>query len=183
MIADSLGVGRSPVLGASNGCFIAMSYAFYYPEKVEKLALFGPMGLTQLTGTSIMMLSLATMYPFQFVRDYVMRWALGDDDYVVAEYGDWFNCIMEGTIPSVAQPVPLTTEQKKQMKMPVLLFLGTNDAIVGDGEYARQVAEDFPDIRIEALESGHLVSVEQRDTVNKVVSEFLGGGIANKTCF
>ena len=140
LLADSLGIDKSPVFGASNGGFIAMNYAYYHPGRVESLALFGPMGLTRLTGGSSIMLSIATMYPFQFVRDMVTRWALGDDDYVIAKYGEWFNHIMAGTIPSLATPVPMTGPQKEEMTLPVLLFLGTRDRIVGDAELARETA-------------------------------------------
>lgn len=173
LIMDSLGVIRSPLFGASNGGFIAMCYAYYYPERVESLALFGPMGLTQLSGKSIMMLSVASLYPFQIVRDLVTKWALGEAPEVIDSYGDWFNCIMKATIPSVAMPVPMTTEQKASMDLPVLLFLGTNDPIVGEVEHAKEVAEEYPNIRIEVLDSGHLVAVEHSEYVNSVVNDFL----------
>lgn len=172
-IMNSIGVEKSPLFGASNGGFIAMCYTFYYPERVESLALFGPMGLTQLTGKSIMMLSVASMYPFPFLREKVANWALGKDQNVNNRYGDWFNCILKGTIPSIGKPVPMTTEQKSRMDLPVLLFLGTEDPIVGDAEFAQKTAEEYPDIRIEILESGHLVAVEHADFVNSVVVDFL----------
>ena len=176
LIMDSLGVKRSPLFGASNGGYVAMCYTLYYPERVESMALFGPMGLTQLTSKSFMMLSIASMYPFQFVRDKVTEWALGDAPAVLSAYGDWFNCIMKGTIPSVAAPVPLTASQKANMDLPVLLFLGTEDQIVGAVDDAREMANQFPNIRIEVLESGHLVAVEQKELVNSVVQEFLSLG-------
>ncbi len=173
-IMDSLGIRRSPLFGASNGGFIVQCFAYHYPERVESLALFGPMGLTPLTGKSYMMLSVATMYPFQFVRDGVTRWALGESDAVIDPYGEWFNVIMRGTIPSVARPVPMTDGQKIQMKMPVLLFLGTEDPIVGNAEIAREEALKYPDVRIEIMKSGHLVAVEQAERVNRILGEFLG---------
>ena len=148
-------------------------YAFYYPEKVESLALFGPMGLTQLSGKSIFMLAVSSLYPLQPVRNYVTKWAIGSDKYVNQKYGDWFNQIMVATIPSVCQPVPMTTEQKQQMRLPVLLFLGTEDPIVGDAETAKQTALDYPNIQIEVLESGHLVSVEKAHYVNSKIKDFL----------
>lgn len=172
-LADTLGIKQSPVFGASNGGFIAMNYTYYYPEKVESLALFGPMGLTQLSKKSFLMLSLASMYPFDFIRDHVANWALGDNEYVNKKYGDWFNCIMEGTIPSMAQPVPMTTDQKSKMDLPVLLFLGTKDGIVGDAEFAKQTAMEYPNIKIEVLESGHMIAVEHAEYVNKQIKRFL----------
>jgi hypothetical protein len=71
------------------------------------MALFGPMGLTQLTRGSVAMMGLATMYPVQFLRDAV---AMG---------------------------------------------------------------MDYPDIRIEILDSGHLIAVEKKDPVNLRLSAFL----------
>ena len=62
------------------------------------------------------------------------------------------------------------------MDLPVLLFLGTEDQIVGAVDDAREMANQFPNIRIEVLESGHLVAVEQKELVNSVVQEFLSPG-------
>lgn len=114
-IIDELGIENAPVFGASNGGYIASSYAYYYPEKVRSLCLFGPMGLTQLSGKSIFMLSVSSIYPFQFVRDWVSRWALGDDESIDQAFGDWFDWIMRGTIPSVGMPIPMTSEQKAKI--------------------------------------------------------------------
>jgi pimeloyl-ACP methyl ester carboxylesterase len=173
-IMDELGIQSSPLFGASNGGYIVQSFAYHYPDRVESLSLFGPMGLTKLTGRSIIMLSIASMYPVQLIRNWVTGWALGEDDYVRGAYGEWFECILQGTIPSVGQPVPMTTAQKKVMKMPVLLFLGTNDPIVGNAFDAKKSGEEYPNIRIEILEAGHLIAVEKARRVNEVVAEFLG---------
>ena len=47
------------------------------------------------------------------------------------------------------------------------------DRIIGDAEIARNVAIDYPDIRIEILESGYLIAVECAEEVNISVAEFL----------
>lgn len=173
-LADKLGVSRSHVFGASNGGFIAQVYAYYHPEKVESIALFGPMGLTPLSGKSLFMLSAASMYPLDWVRDKVVYWAFGKDEYCHKKYGDWFDIIMKATIPSIAQPIPLTIEQKKRINVPILLFLGTSDPIVGDAEVARKEAEYYPNIKIYTLNSGHLIAVEHRQFVNQKIMEFIG---------
>ena len=172
-LLDSLHVDSAVVFGASNGGFIAQNLAYYHPEKVSKLALFGPMGLTQLTNGSIAMMALSTMYPFQFLRDAVADWAIGTAPVCHEKYGVWFNSVMKGTIPSIAQPIPMTTEQKKAIQIPVLLFLGSKDRIVGDAQIAKKTAEDYPNIQIEVLESGHLIAVEYSEKINKTIIEFL----------
>jgi len=172
-IASQLGIESSPVIAASNGGFIAMNYAFYYPEKVESLILLGPMGLTQLSGKSIMMISLPSMLPVKPLRKYVTKWAIGDDLYVQERFGDWFDLILQSMFSSVAQPVPLTTEQKKTIELPVLLFLGTEDEIVGAAEDAEKMAVDFPNIQIHTLESGHLIGLQKAKEVNPTIIDFL----------
>jgi len=172
-VLDSLNIEKAPVFGASNGGFIAQMLTYHYPERVESLLLFAPMGLTQLTKGSIMMMTLSSMYPFSFIRDNVTEWAIGNDPYVLQTYGNWFECILKGCIPSMAGPVPMTKEQKRSMDMPILLFLGTQDKIVGDVDIAKKTALDYPNIQIEISESGHLIAVEERAVVNKKVSEFL----------
>jgi pimeloyl-ACP methyl ester carboxylesterase len=172
-LLDSLHVYSAVVFGASNGGFIAQNLAYYHPEKVSKLALFGPMGLTQLTNGSIAMMAISTMYPFQFLRDAVADWAIGTAPVCHEKYGCWFNSVMKGTIPSIAQPVPMTSEQKKSINIPVLLFLGSKDKIVGDARIAKKTAEDYPIVQIEVLESGHLIAVEHSEIVNKRIAAFL----------
>ncbi|MCB0475225.1 MAG: alpha/beta hydrolase [Flavobacteriaceae bacterium] len=175
-IASQLDIEHAPVIGASNGGYIAQVFTCYYPQKVDALILLGPMGITSLSNKSIFMMSVASMYPIQFIRDGVQKWALGTDTYVNEKYGNWFNAILKGTIPSIAMPVPLTNEQKIEMKMPVLLFLGTSDPIVGPDATAKKIAEVYPNIKIEILESGHLIGVERRNVVNKSIAAFLESG-------
>ena len=173
LLLEKSGIDSAVVFGASNGGSIAQNLAYYHPDKVSKMVLFGPMGLTQITKGSIVMMGLTTVYPFQFLRDAVANWALGTDPVCHEKYGPWFNAIMKGTIPSIAQPVPMTTEQKSKIDIPVLLFLGSKDKIVGDALRAKAVAADYPDIQIEVLDSGHLIAVEHADEVNETITTFL----------
>lgn len=113
------------------------------------------------------------MFPLDFVRNKVVQWAFGNDSYCHERYGDLFDLIMKGTVPSIARPRPMTTEEKKSMTMPVLLFLGTSDPIVGDAEEAKREAEQYPNIEIHILNSGHLIAVEHREVINQKIAEFL----------
>lgn len=172
-IAEQLGVRRSPVLGASHGGFIAQAYAHHYPEKVESLVLFAPLGLTKLSGKSIFMLSVASLYPLNFVRDRVTRWLFGTDTYCYEQYGDWFQLVLKSSLPSVAMPQPLEMSERTEIEVPILLFLGEADPVVGTVDRASQLAEQYPRIEIDILESGHLIAVEEREIVNRRLAEFL----------
>jgi pimeloyl-ACP methyl ester carboxylesterase len=57
--------------------------------------------------------------------------------------------------------------------MPVVLILGEKDNLVGDPQVARAKVQDIPDIRVEVLDSGHLIGAEQPEQVNALITQFL----------
>ena len=79
---------------------------------------------------------------------------------------------MAGVFPHKARPTTFTPEQLQSLKVPVLLVLGEKDNLVGDPENAKTLAQDIPDLRVEILDTGHLIGVEQPDQVNALIVEF-----------
>ncbi len=171
-IADKLGVDKAYVVGASEGGFIGTNYALYAPERVEKLVLLGPMGYAGTT-ESVVRIMLAQFFPLKPIQDSTIPWAFGDDPQVVDAFGDWFRLLMASVTPRKARPVPFTPEQRQSLQVPVLLILGEKDNLVGDPEMAKKRVQDVPDMRVEVLNTGHLIGVEQPDRVNALILEFL----------
>ena len=171
-IAEAVGVEKSYVVGASFGGFIATNYALYYPEKVEKLALLGPMGITPETMKTAIRIMGTQFFPLGPIQKSTARWALGDDPYVQDQAGEWFQIVLTKTAPKEARPVTFTSEQLESMQIPVLLVIGTRDALTGDPEAVKELANHTPGIQIEVLDSGHLIGAEQKERVNELVQAF-----------
>jgi pimeloyl-ACP methyl ester carboxylesterase len=172
-ISENLRVQHSVVIGASNGGFLSMNYAYYNPERVHKLVLLGPMGVSPPKLSTAVRMGLVSILPLNSLLFSTSRWAIGAGPSVQEKCGAWFTTLMQGTIPKVAFPRFITPEQKQSIKVPVLLFLGTKDNVVGDHKKAVENAQQFPDIQIEVLDSGHLIGVEHADTANRRMVEFL----------
>jgi pimeloyl-ACP methyl ester carboxylesterase len=83
---------------------------------------------------------------------------------------------MAEVTPRKARPVPFTDEQRQSLEMPVLLLLGEKDNLVGNPEIAKAKVQDIPDIRVEVLDTGHLIGAEQPEKVNTILIKFLGEG-------
>jgi pimeloyl-ACP methyl ester carboxylesterase len=171
-ISDKLGVTNAHVIGASNGGFIATNYALYAPERVKKLVLLGPMGVTPATDSTIQKIEQSTSPNTQLSPEQMLRWALGDNPKVLEACGEWFGLVMSGTTPRVAAPIPFKPEQLQSISIPVLLILGEKDNLVGDPEKVKELAQNVPDIQIEILNTGHLISADQPDTVNNLIYKF-----------
>ena len=170
-ITDQLGVEKAYVVGASEGGFIGTNYALHAPERVEKLVLLGPMGYAGAT-QSVMRIMFAQFFPLKPIQESTFRWAFSDDPRLGEEFGEWFRLIMTGLNPAKVAPLPLKPEQRQSIQVPVLLVLGERDNLVGDPEKATALVRDMQDVRVEAVDTGHLVGVEQPEQVNALIIEF-----------
>ena len=171
-LMDQLGIEKAYFIGASQGGFIATNIALLAPERVTKLILCGPMGYTGTT-KSVLRILFTTMFPLKPIQQSATRWAFGDDPEIQQAVGGWFETILEGVISRQARPQPFSAGQLQSLKMPVLLLLGKRDGLVGNPEDARQLVRHIPDVRVEALDTGHLISAEKPEQFNKLVCDFI----------
>lgn len=171
-LMDNLGIQEACFIGASQGGFIATNIALYAPERVEKLILCGPMGYTG-TNISVLRILLTTMFPVKPIQKSTTRWAFGNDPEVNRAVDEWFNLILEGVISRQVRPQPFTPEQLQNIHVPVLLLLGKRDGLVGNPENTKQLVQNIPDVQVEMLDTGHLISAEKPDQFNKFVYDFI----------
>ncbi|MBI9049972.1 MAG: alpha/beta fold hydrolase [Anaerolineaceae bacterium] len=171
-ISDALGIEKAYVVGASFGGYMATAYTMHYPERVEKLALLGPMGMTPQTTMTALRIMFVQLYPFKSIQNSTVSWALGDDPYVLEETEDWFRVVLTSTIPRESRPPTSTPQELQGIEVPVLLVIGTRDALTGDPQRVIDLAESTPDIQIEVLDSGHLIGVEKAHRSNELIMEF-----------
>jgi pimeloyl-ACP methyl ester carboxylesterase len=170
-ITDQLGAGPAYVVGASEGGFVGTNYALHAPERVEKLVLLGPMGYSGAT-QSVLRIMFAQFFPLRPLQESTFRWAFSDDPKLGQEFGEWFRLVMTGLNPVKVAPLPFKPEQRQSIQVPVLLVLGRRDNLVGDPAKARALVQDIPDIRVEVLDTGHLIGAEQPEQTNTLIIEF-----------
>jgi pimeloyl-ACP methyl ester carboxylesterase len=170
-ICDRLGVEKAYVVGASEGGFIGSNFALHHPERVEKLALLGPMGYSGAV-QSIMRITFAQFFPLKPLQKATFKWAFSDSPRLNDEFGEWFMLIMNGLRPYKISPMPLSAEQRQGIKVPVLFVFGEGDNLVGDPQAARDLVQDIPDVRVEIVPAGHLVAAELPEQVDALVVDF-----------
>ena len=171
-ITKQLGVESAFVVGGSEGGFIGSNYTMFYPERVKKLVLLGPMGYSGAI-KSVLRITFAQLFPLKSVQESTFKWAFSDNAALRAEYAQWFPLIMNGLLPVKVAPLPFSAEQRRQITAPVLFVFGKKDNLVGDPEKAKALVQDMPDVRVEIVDAGHLMGGELPDEVNKLIIEFL----------
>jgi pimeloyl-ACP methyl ester carboxylesterase len=172
-IADQLGVEKAFVVGASEGGFIASYFALYYPERIEKLVLMGPMGYAGST-QSIIRIMFAAFFPIKPVQKNTFTWAFSDSTKLKDEFAEWFPLTMTGLNNVKVMPSPLSAEQRQSIEVPVLFIFGTRDNLVGDPEAAKALVQDIPDVRVNIVDAGHLMGGELPGECNRLILDFFG---------
>ena len=173
-IAGKLGVETAYVVGASEGGFIGSNYALYHPERVEKLALLGPMGYSGAVQASLRIM-FTQFFPLRPIQDSTFSWAFSDSVALKAEFEEWFRLLMSGTTPVKVIPLPLPAEARQSLQVPVMFVFGERDNLVGDPEAAKALVQDIPDVQVEIVEAGHLMGGEKPAQVNALILDFFEG--------
>lgn len=169
---DSLGVSRAVLIGASAGGHQALRIALTLPQRVERVILSGPMGLTSPTRQLVIM-GASVLFPVFPVDRLTAGWALGRSKTIREEAYPWFLLVLSGSFGRPTPPRQLEPEELALIDVPVLLILGENDNLVGDPTVASENAKAIPKVETHVLDSSHLVNLQRADEVNRLVLEFL----------
>lgn len=172
-ITHELGAERTYVVGASNGGFLALNYAIHYPERIEKMALLGSMGLTPSTNENIMRITFSQMFPLKWVQNNTMRWSFGDDPELLSQLDEWFRLVFQ-TAPQQSPPITMKAEELQQVGVPTLAVLGTEDHLMGNLGKVRELASNVPEIEIVEIKASHLMGMEEPEKCNQLILEFFG---------
>jgi pimeloyl-ACP methyl ester carboxylesterase len=113
-------------------------------------------------------LTLFSFYPVEPFKNHIESWAPGDTPSL-----DWylryFRLVLDGVQGRFYPPTTLKSEELSSVQAPVLLVLGEKDNLVGDPVKAAAYARSIPDLRVEVLDTGHLIGVEQPQKVNDLI--------------
>lgn len=193
---DAVGIDRVRLVASSMGGAIALGFALEHPDRLDRLALSGGLGmqprlpfheaayaLSRVPGIQVPIRRLLQLHPR------VVQMAMP-----VAIY-HWRNNtveLAEDAFSGVQDPRTLDaflrwmrndvlphrlrsdfSDRLHEIQAPVLLLHGRHDWMMPI-RYARRAAECLPDARLHVFDSGHLVPREYPDEVNRLLAAFLG---------
>ena len=125
---------------------------------------------------SIVRIMFAQFFPLKPVQKSTFKWAFSDNEKLIDEFGEWFTLTMTGYTGGTIRVSPkmLSAEQRQSFEMPVMFIFGTRDNLVGDPEAAKALVQDVPDVRVEIVETGHLMGGEIPEECNQLILDFFG---------
>ena len=172
-IADKLGIEKAYVVGASEGGFIGTNFALHAPERVEKLALLGPMGYSG-AFQSVIRITFAQLFPLKPIQDSTFSWAFSDSAQLKEDFSEWFPLFMSGYNSVKVAPLSFSAEERQSLQVPVMFVFGERDNLVGDPQSARSLVQDISDVRVEIVDAGHLMGAEKPAECSGLILDFFG---------
>lgn len=168
-ICDTLSLKSVNVIGSSMGGWIALNFAAYQPERIDKLVLLGPMGLKANYLKVMGKLFKVLINPSDKNKRELIAFALGDNEKVVTEMHEYMftatNCK-----PKLSPPKGLKKKELKRVKSNTLLVLGSLDECIGNTNRNEKLArKHISDIDVIILSTGHLMNVEEPEMVNELI--------------
>ena len=183
---DCAGVERATLVGNSLGGAVALGMALEHPERVDKLILMAPGGLSELHEYQQMpgmQKVFAVFGSGESVTHAVMKdlFATGlmhnpahATDELVAERMQIME-IMNGHVMATMQ-IPVLTDRLKELDCPVLGFWGLNEQMMPESGIMA-MAHNIRQLRLVLVsECGHWVMVEHEDMFNRYCLDFLQHG-------
>ncbi|MGA9141481.1 MAG: alpha/beta hydrolase [Methanocella sp.] len=174
---DGLGIKSAYLAGASYGGCMAMGFALDAPERVRKLALFGPAATFTplrfqfyLRGASIVMLPRRRVL-LSFLRWCSTRDDLEDNPIVRQMHAGVKNYRFQqgnGLFPPVYRD-----DELRQVKVPVLLLVGDKERVLNPARALERARRLVPGIETGIVPcAGHALPIDQPSIVNERLLKF-----------
>jgi pimeloyl-ACP methyl ester carboxylesterase len=182
-VLDRLGLQRVNVVGASLGGWIAAELAVHSPERIDRLALLGAVGL-RIPGhmaTDLFLMTpeqaVATLYKHPEMAAGTFP-AEPDVELILAMYRDQAGLARYGWAPFLNNPK--LERRLHRIAAPTLVAWADDDRVVSL-EHGRRYAERIPDATLRIVEDcGHAMYLERPEAFADAVTEFFAGSEATR---
>jgi len=169
---DGLGLATAHLLGYSMGGWMAAQFAARHPERLGRLVLMAPGGITQPCPSFLFAAVFSLLLGKRGVP--YMRKVIAGPVTLPEEADEIFEAIGTGVRPRGAIPL-LSDEELRRLTMPVLLVSGVEDAVQPAAKIAKRLKRFLPRLQVELLpRTGHLLLETTRWTLPFLLGEEAG---------
>jgi pimeloyl-ACP methyl ester carboxylesterase len=180
-VFDALGISKAHVVGLSRGGWLALNFALYAPDRLERIALLSPAAsFIELNAFFRMVVAAAMRIPARPVAKAALHSWVTPGFLVKPEFEKQFilglmnwNWAAQANGYSGVMPSAFNNDELHQIHHPVLLLLGDQDRLNPPSTIER-ARQGIPQIEARLIpKAGHLLSMEQPELVDRYILQFL----------
>ncbi len=150
-VITGLGLEKVVLIGNSLGAWVALQYAAAHPEKVEKLVLIAPSGITP-TSASFVVKTILYLMMGAKGRKALNKMIFGNDE-IPEEVLRFTRLIGENFNPLTGALPTLPDERMRKLTMPLLFIAGENDTLTNAIKAADRLRKLVPSAEIHIIEN------------------------------
>ncbi|WP_069999030.1 alpha/beta fold hydrolase [Cellulosilyticum sp. I15G10I2] len=155
-VLSGLSINKVIVIGASLGGWLAAKFAIRYPDKIDKLVLLCPAGISTQNKKIIIMAIFHMLLGEKGIRK-LFKMINGNLD--IPEIILKFQILIGKNFNTRKESIPIFSDDEiRRLTMPVFLFVGAKDIMLHSIETADRMKKLVPSARINILpEGGHSI--------------------------
>jgi pimeloyl-ACP methyl ester carboxylesterase len=183
----AVGIERPAIVAASRGSLIATHYTMAFPDRVDRLALVGPVGIVSRVRLSKLLRALTTggVRPTERRVQSLLDATVMPTNRGLLRREPWRPIMQQfiaGTIgfkpASGNLPKRCDLQRLSSAQIPVLAIIGRDEKFHSGPKMAARFRQQLPEARIELVDhANHNLFVDQSDIVEKLLADFLKLGI------
>jgi pimeloyl-ACP methyl ester carboxylesterase len=170
-VLDGLGLERAALVGISQGAWTALKFATVQPERVDRLVLLAPAGVTTARVSFLLrVIPLAMMGKRGGAA--INRITFGKQP-IHPDVVAYMNVIMRHFKPRIGALPNFTDDELAQLIMPTLLMVGAEDALYPSEKTAARLQKLVPNLTVRMLpEMGHVLHGLVGEVVSFLAAEY-----------
>ncbi len=183
-VLDELEISRTHVLGLSRGGWLALNLALHDPNRLERIVLLSPAGAFIALNSFFSAVAQAVMHvPSRFVSKVALNSWVARSFVVNAVFAEQFmtglqnwNWHVNTSGYSGIMPCLFSDEELGQIQQKVLLLIGDQDRL-NPPRALERARRTMPHLQGEIIpQAGHFLNMEQPESVNARILQFLTEG-------
>ncbi|MHB1652068.1 MAG: alpha/beta fold hydrolase [Desulfitobacteriaceae bacterium] len=170
-VFNELSINQAFVIGGSRGGWITINLSIYAPERVKRIILLAPVGISSLAGFILHTILMLGLHPTDSDKVKWLRWSLGDNP-LVHELAD--ECLLTSLNcrAKYSWPSRFSNEKLKQITAPTLLFVSGRDPTFNKQKDIDRAVKMISNIQLEFMAGSHAMNVENADFINNRILDF-----------
>lgn len=173
-VFEKLGIQEAPVVVSSMGGWVGLNFAIHAPQRVKKLVLLSPQGMSANLEVLIRLFSVI-FFPTESNKESFVRWTLGENELANEAFAEYLLTVMNLKCRGkIGTPMKLSKEKLEKVIAPTLLFVGKNDPTFHSQKDIDRAIKAIPNIHVEVMSgTGHMMNTENPEFVNNRIFKFL----------
>lgn len=172
-VFDGLNIEKGYLLGHSYGGWLALNMALTHPVRLRKIVLLAP-AASIYPMSFLINVGLRIPLKFRLPARFIFKMIASKGTVFEERFIHLMEIVTKYCLPATMFPTVYSDEELKRIKMPALLLIGAGDKIYNPKKAIARSRRLMPNLTAEIIpNAGHTLNMEQPETINVHILEFL----------